>query len=317
MADSEALEDVLAQVIKAAVSPEAQEAQVLLLKRLALEGSVFPTRVPAPLNITEVGGYLNLLASAGESKMRTSAIASALGLASPSALSWDDAPPRLGFANVMNDPALVASKDLPISVAMRADFAAAWKSQVVPELSALGAVLPLWSRPINLPPLNSIVSVPDPLIALGRVVWIAPAAALVNPDIDPVVIGRSDLDVANLVRVMMRVDPTAVTLPAGWNWNAVVWDEVSNLPLIRAIGSRPLLDVEPIVGLAGFKPMAKPVIPTSRNELSWSRLTNTSGLLAGITTLGDELRLVWSERAIARSQFSAHLEKVWNGKVFA
>ncbi len=312
------IEDALAEVIKASVSPEVQEAQVLLLRRLALEGSVFPTRIPAPKNITELGGYLNLLELAGEKGMRTSAIASALGLASPSSLSWDDSPPQLGFRPIRNNLGAVPAGGLPISVPMRADFAAAWVERVVPALAAMGAALPLWAPPMHLP--DPIVGggPVDPLAFLGRVVWVAPAAALRDPDRDPVTIGRADTDVANIVRVMVRIDPalpgSAGVVPIAWN--AIVWDEVANVGVERIIGAAPLVPIEPIVSLAGFTTQPNPSFPRSRNELSWGRLTNTSGLLAGVSTLGDELRLVWSKRAIARSAFADRLDEKWNGAGF-
>ena len=40
--------DALVSVIQLAASPAAQEAQPLLLRRLALSGDVIPSRVPAP-----------------------------------------------------------------------------------------------------------------------------------------------------------------------------------------------------------------------------------------------------------------------------
>ncbi len=314
MSTSDAIEYALAEMIKASASPEVQEAQVLLLRRLALEGSVFPTRIPAPRNITELGGYLNLLEKAGEPKLRTSAIASALGLASPSSLEWDDSTPRLGFSSVSNNLAAATNGGLPLSVPMRADFAAAWKERILPRLKELGAELPLWAPPARLPEPAIDRPGPDPLQALGRVVWIAPAAALENPDTDPVVIGRADTDVANLTRVMLKANAATGIAPLAWN--AVVWDDLANVALERAIGDKILASVEPVVALAGFTAQTNPTVPRTRNELSWGRLVNVTGLLQGVTTLGDELSLVWSKRAIARSAFASRLDQLWDGSKF-
>lgn len=314
MSTADPIEDALAEVIKASVSPEVQEAQVLLLRRLALEGSVFPSRIPPPRNVTELGGYLNLLENGGEPKLRISAIASALGLASPSALAWDDSPPRLGFGNVANNLGVVPTGGLPLSVPMRADFAAAWKERIVPKLAALGADLPLWAPPIQLPAPAVSGPAPDILLSLGRIVWIAPAAALTDPDRDPVLIGHADTDVAHLVRVMLKADAASGITPLAWN--AIVWDQLANVGLERAVGAKVLAPVELIVALAGFTAQPNPTPPKSRNELSWGRLTNVTGLLEGVTTLGDELRLVWSPRAIARSVFADRLERRWNGSDF-
>lgn len=51
-----------------------------IYERIAEESEVKPTRIPRPLNITEVGGYYNLLEKLGDEKMQRRLIASALGL---------------------------------------------------------------------------------------------------------------------------------------------------------------------------------------------------------------------------------------------
>ena len=70
-------------------TPEMQRYKELILKRIAEETEVKPTRIPAPLNITEVGGYYNLISQvdsddpdvkAQKAKMQLSLIASALGI---------------------------------------------------------------------------------------------------------------------------------------------------------------------------------------------------------------------------------------------
>jgi hypothetical protein len=57
--------------------------QAALLKRLLLQGDVSPSRIPAPLNISEVGGYINLLTDLGLTSTRTESISAALGVAPP------------------------------------------------------------------------------------------------------------------------------------------------------------------------------------------------------------------------------------------
>ena len=57
------LVDALSEILRNSTSPDALASQQLLLRRMALEADVFPSRAPAPRNITEVGGYLNLLTS--------------------------------------------------------------------------------------------------------------------------------------------------------------------------------------------------------------------------------------------------------------
>lgn len=70
----------LVEILKQEASEEAAKIRNLMMKRIATEGTVIASRIPAPRNITEVGGYLNLLASLGEDEMRRQMIASALGV---------------------------------------------------------------------------------------------------------------------------------------------------------------------------------------------------------------------------------------------
>jgi len=70
----------LLEILKQESSEEAAKIRNLMMKRIATEGTVIESRIPAPKNITEIGGYLNLLASIGEDEMRRKAIAAALGL---------------------------------------------------------------------------------------------------------------------------------------------------------------------------------------------------------------------------------------------
>ena len=51
----------LAELIKSETSAETKKYKELILKHIAEETEVKPTRIPAPLNITELGGYYNLI----------------------------------------------------------------------------------------------------------------------------------------------------------------------------------------------------------------------------------------------------------------
>src|SRR5688500_12586302 len=94
--------DALAKVLEKATAPDMLEAQKVILRRLALAGDLFPSRVPAPLNITQVGGYLNLLRDHLE--LRTQVLASALGVAGPNPFpGWEPVRPPLFFATRTND----------------------------------------------------------------------------------------------------------------------------------------------------------------------------------------------------------------------
>ena len=51
----------LVKLLENEISPESAAIKNLMLKRLALEGDVKPARIPAPLNITQIGGCINLM----------------------------------------------------------------------------------------------------------------------------------------------------------------------------------------------------------------------------------------------------------------
>lgn len=90
MSDSNnALMGALSKILESEASEETREIKNTILRRIAEESEVKPSRIPAPLNITEVGGYINLLEQidaptpelqAMKAKMQMSIIASALGL---------------------------------------------------------------------------------------------------------------------------------------------------------------------------------------------------------------------------------------------
>ncbi|WP_026652729.1 hypothetical protein [Butyrivibrio proteoclasticus] len=79
----------IAQLLNSESNETAQEYKNMILKRIAEESEVKPSRIPAPLNITEVGGYYNLIEQIQTNsvkleekklEMQLALIASALGL---------------------------------------------------------------------------------------------------------------------------------------------------------------------------------------------------------------------------------------------
>lgn len=76
------LENVIADILAQETTEEVKSLKLRALQRIVEETDVRPTRIPAPLNITELGGYYNLLAKLEKEKieMRIKLIASALGL---------------------------------------------------------------------------------------------------------------------------------------------------------------------------------------------------------------------------------------------
>ena len=61
------------------ISAQMQKIRQLMLLRTALESDVRPTRMTAPRNITEVGGYYNLLRKMNQQIMMRQMVASAIG----------------------------------------------------------------------------------------------------------------------------------------------------------------------------------------------------------------------------------------------
>lgn len=307
----------LTEVIKGATSPEIQQAQAMLLRRLATQGDVIPSRIPAPRNVTEVGGYLNLLGALGETRMRTEMLGSALGLATGGmepALGSAVPPLRL-TAVATHRPEGTAGEGVPLSVGVREDIAPALVAALV-DLAAADGMLPLWSPPTALPaPTGGTAGPPDPLPYLGRQVWVAPSAATVDPENDPVVLGRAASDAAAGYRLGVRVaggTPGATTE----QWTALAWDRVGMGFVERDLGSVPMLPIETALAGTVFVARRVPVAPAGRGDYRWAVLTATAGLLPGASRLGDELALVWSGEDIAASVFAPHADAVWDGTRF-
>ena len=126
--EGQALQALL-NVLSTSTSPDVVQAQAIMLRRLALEGDVSPSRIPAPLNITEIGGYINLLTTLGMTDARTQMLTSVLGVAGAvPPLGWLQAQPTLGWLSLPNDrpsgPQQGTSTDLPGAQRLRAGAAA-------------------------------------------------------------------------------------------------------------------------------------------------------------------------------------------------
>lgn len=72
------IEKILEKIIEQESSIELQELKRLAFQRAAIENSTSHARIPAPLNITEIGGYLNLLEN--DPEMKKMMLASILGI---------------------------------------------------------------------------------------------------------------------------------------------------------------------------------------------------------------------------------------------
>lgn len=75
-------QNLVLKILEQEASEEMKSAKLKILQRMAEEVEVKPSRIPAPANITEVGGYFNLLTKIEKENndMKMKMIASALGI---------------------------------------------------------------------------------------------------------------------------------------------------------------------------------------------------------------------------------------------
>ncbi|MFD1611146.1 hypothetical protein ACFSCW_04950 [Sphingomonas tabacisoli] len=306
--------DALTKILETSISPEMQEAQQIILRRLALAGSLFPSRVPPPLNITEVGGYLNLLQDLPE--LRLQVLSSTLGVAGPNVAAGFGQPhTAITFVTRRNDrPAGPAQAATPVSYTIRSDFAPAL-DEALAAIRNLGGTLPLLSPARALPTAGPGVQPPDDLLAVtGRVLEIVPATALADPANDPIALGASGAGAPQvLARQVNSAAPGAGTI-ASASWN--LWACTDTGCSQQAVTGL-YIPVAPHLEAAGWHQDPLPAPTSLTDQGGWQRWTNISGLVAGRSRLGDELLLLYPSEDIARSSLATILDYRWNGATFA
>jgi hypothetical protein len=310
--------DALVEALRNATSPEMMQAQLILARRLALEGGVFPSRVPAPRNITEAGGYLNLLDTLGQPELRAQVLAAVLGVAGPNpAPGWLPTAPPLSFVQRPNDrPAGPQQAAIPVSYAIRSDFADAFAAAVL-TIHDRGCAVPVQPRRLLLPDAASTPSADEMLVAAGRTLDLVPSAALADPDADPIVVGRRDGTTDPDQVCARQLDASAPhagdVTDASWaSWKCTT----SSCARVR--GNRKLLPLTPILNAAGWYQPAVIVPPSSlASGGTWAHWTNVTGLVAGSSLYGEELRLLYTPDQIAASSLRDRLHWVWDGTTFA
>ncbi len=307
----------LLNVLTNATSPDALEAQNIIMRRIALEGDVVGSRVQPPRNISEVGCYLNLLTQLNETTMREQALAGILGVAGPNPpLGWISNTMPLAMVNLTNDrPAGVAQPSLPLVVLVRSDFVNAVKAAVA-TVHSYGATLPFASASVLQLPAGSpgAVAPADILPYLGRELMLAPTAALVNPQTDPLALVRVS-GTTNPFQPAANVLGAASQTVTPANYDAVGCTATTSSTVTLNNASFVLL--APILATAGFYPATPLPVPANNAQTAWAKLTNVTGLIAGTTHLGDELSLLYNAQTIANSVFASMLGTVWNGTTFA
>jgi hypothetical protein len=305
----------LIAMIQANNSPDAAAAQSILLRRLALSGDVVGSRVPTPRNITEIGGYFNLLETLGESTMREQTLAGILGVAGPIPSLTSLQPQPLSMVSMTNDrPTGTAQASLPLSVVVRSDFIGAMQV-ALKQLHTFNATMPFAGpASLTLPAGGPSSTLPaDPLLYLGRVLTLAPSAAMQAPGTDPLVIARKAGSVGNFDLWANVLSPGGVAVPPD-NYEAL---QIAGAAINKvALNNASLVKLAPLLANAGFYPASPLPAPTSPTDIAWTRLANTTGLVAGTTKLGDELALLYTPSLIAASAFAAALGYTWDGANF-
>jgi hypothetical protein len=296
-----ALTNALISLLTAPSNAMMEQARTLLAQRLALTGGIVPSRIPAPLNITEIGGYLNLLEDANQPELRLAAITAA--------------PPLLLSArsNRADDAALDAA--VPRSYRVRSDFAASFDA-AMQSIEDRGGDVQWLDLPLQLPAFQPGATLPaDVMPFLGRAMTIVPGSALRDPATDRIALGSlvaTDPPVL-IARVTDPSAPQAGTITAQawtvWTCNATA--------CAQAAATDAWFEVAPLLGAAGWAATAPQQPPTSNAAAgNVFRFVNTTGLVAGTTTLRDELALLWPAEQINASALRDIATRVWNGSEF-
>jgi hypothetical protein len=305
----------IVDILKSASTPDALEAQNILMRRIALQGDVIGSRIPPPKNISEIGGYINLLAVLKQPEMRGQMLAGILGVAGPSQpLGWVSNNQPLAFVTLPNDrPAGPAQPAIALTFVVRSDFSAALQA-AISALHQQGCALPISGRPVvTLPPaMPGALPPADVLPYLGRTLDLAPGAALLDPNNDPLALIRARGSSAAF-QIAARVLAAGAVAVAPADYEAVQCNAAS-CSIIPVTGQ--YVPIAPFLATAGFYPASPLPQPVSTASTSWARFTNITGLVSGVTKLGDELSLLYNWSAINHSVFASGLHTVWNGTIF-
>jgi len=301
----------LLEIVKQEISPEAVKARNLMMRRIALSGDITPSRIQPPQNITQIGGYINLLTSINQEGLRDRMLASILGVAAPGEeYILRDNQPELFFARRASDrPECAQIETLPLYFYLRSDFLEAFEGALA-ALHTVGASLPVLQMSVpSLPPLSAPLPTQEEILALlGRLIELAPTAALQNPEQDPLVVAQHDESAIVYARAESGPELSGV--------QAYVREEEGYA--VKELSGK-FISVAPLLQAAGWymekrtpEQQGEPYDPAS--ALRWRNIT---GLVPGRTTLGDELFLLYTRAQIVDSCLREMLNARWDGTKFA
>lgn len=301
----------LLDIIKQESSPEAVKVRNLMLRRIAMAGDITPSRIQSPQNITQIGGYINLLESIKQDSLRNRMLASVLGVAAPGEehILRDDLPELFFVRRPSDRPECEQVETLPLAFYMRSDFLEAFEG-VLASLHAMGAALPVFlTTAPPLPPLSSPLPTQEGILTLlGRTLELVPTAAFINPEKDPIVVAKQEETVIVYVRSDSVKEGSAV--------KAYVREGEGYA--VKEISAK-LIPITPLMQAAGWymekgtpEQQGKPYDPAS--ALRWRNIT---GLVSGRTTFANELYLLYTRAQIVGSCLREMLDAKWDGVKFA
>ena len=314
MTTEDEFNQVLMEILRQEVSPEAVSAKNLMLRRLATENPVGISRIPAPMNITEIGGYLNLLEKLGHTDLQYGLLSSALGLPQkiPDIEFYDRVPVTFFSEFISDRPECRGVKSLPLTFFMRNDLSTVFSSSMQ-MLHKEGGYLPLLSPKPALPAVRTIPSETEMMAIIGRCMEIAPSAIAKSTK------GNMASDTAKKETKSESTENeaktnTAASTPAT-DQIIIARDgiytrggSISRTVMARFDGSEAeitgdLILVDPLLARAGW-------------YYNGEHLTNIAGLVKGRTTYGDELSRIYTGAQIAASGVRELASAVWNGNAF-
>ena len=304
-------------ILETTNSPAIQKAREAIAYRIAISGDVAPGKIPPPLNITEIGGYINLLTEYGETEQRSRMLAAALGIAGPQvSLPQSGELPTLFFATRQQQrPEGPNQPSLPLSFNMRSDFIGSF-DEALSQIANNGAVTPILSPMRVLPAIDSpVTEAHTKLNIVGRRLTLAPTSALHDPLTDPLSVSRPSAagSFAVLARVTNTMAPGATVSTenewVSWQCNSTTCQEI--------ISSDIRFDITPFFNQAGWYQLETLANPENlMGPGNWNIWLNITSLVPGQTTFGEELQALYSTEQILSSSVRDMLGLLWNGNDF-
>jgi len=305
--------EALIDVLKTSNDPEIIKTQQMLLRRLATSGDLTMSRNPAPKNITDVGGYLNLLDT--DPAMKKTFISSLLGIPTPlDELEWTLDEPSIPYVSIDNNrPAGAAQASLPLTLKMRFDFSDHF-IKARKKLNQLNCQLPLVADQPQLPSSVLITDQLDMLQLMGRKLDIMPGTLLVNPEEDPIAIAKLESDNGTYYQLVLREQGETQNVEEK-SWVTLKLE--NGVIKEQAPSNRRYKPIETIMAEAGWYIKDKTQIPTSLTDLGgFDSFINTTGLIKDKTKVVHELDLLYTGHAITTSKLVDQLNSIWNGEKF-